>query len=332
MRNLILIIILAVTVLTGCTSFSPIDEPPRNDYKVHAYYVVPADKSFSEDNVIRVGRAFIEIQRWYQTATGGITFEMLDEESVIDVYFADHSSSYYEEDWWNLLLYEMKSNRLPVESPGTITIIWVEGIQQVTANAIAFGNELCNGECGAAILPIHTLIGQTWPIVDLGTSFHEIGHTFGLEHPVEYQDLPLSEEEQPILQSVMCQNGVREGSNNSEHGFLTTEKQILTSNPFLKENVNIYQDYWFTNIINYPETGPVPEPGILENKVNSTTYSFVSNIDDAVLYYWYFGDGTTSNEANPTHEYLSSGLFRVVLTVTSQEYMTSRAYKYVEID
>lgn len=306
-------------------------EAPTNDYKVHAYYVIPADMRYSDDNANRVGRAIIEMQRWYQTATGGVTFELLDEENIIGVYFTDHESSYYEGDWWNLLLNEMKSKGNPIESSGTIAMIWVEGIQQVRDDATALGADMCNGSCGAAILPMHTIIDITWPPTDLGVSLHEMGHTLGLTHPVEESDLPLAVDEEPILYSVMCQATVRKGNSSAEHGFLTNEKAILMENPFLKPFVGIYQDYWLTKIINYPVTGSIPEAMVTSSEVGFHTYKFESNSDEGLFYYWYFGDGSTSNEPTPTHQFNSSGLFNVTLMVTNSYQMSNRVSQFVEI-
>jgi hypothetical protein len=307
------------------------NEEPLNDFKVHAYYVIPSDKTFLDINANRVGGAIIEMQRWYQSATGGLTFELLDDEEIIEVYFAEHESSYYESDWWNLLLNEMKNNGHPIESSGTIAMIWVEGILQVSSDITAYGADMCGGNCGVAILPIATIVGPTWPPADMGVSLHEMGHTLGLTHPVEDDDLPIPTDEEPILYSVMCQEGIRKGTYNNEHGFLTSEKKILLSNPFLKKNILIYQDYWHVNIINYPIIGQIPEPAIEFEISGSTSVSFSSNINDALLYYWYFGDGSTSNDPNPTYEFGSSGVYNVTLMVTNNNYMAGRVSKYVEI-
>jgi hypothetical protein len=316
-------------LITSCQIVEP--EAPLNDYRVHAYYVIPADMRYSDDNANRVGRAIIEIQRWYQTATGGLTFELLDEENIIGVYFADHESSYYEGDWWNLLLNEMKNKGNPIESSGTIAMIWVEGIQQVEDDATAVGADMCNGKCGVAILPMHTIIGITWPPTDLGVPLHEMGHTLGLTHPVVESDLPLPVDEEPMLYSVMCQSTIRKGNSSAEHGFLTNEKATLIENPFLKPFVNIYQDYWLTKIINYPVTGPVPKAMITSTEVGFHTYKFDTSSDEGLLYYWYFGDGDTSNEPSPTHEFNSAGLFNVTLMVTDSHLMSTRVSQFVEI-
>jgi len=330
MQRIVVLAIIGLLVITSCQTINE-DETPRNDFKVHTYYVVPADMSFSQDNANRVWRAIFEIQRWYQTATGGLTFEILDEENIIEVYITDREAAYYAENWWDLLLTEMRDKGHPVQSPGTIAMIWIEGISEISETATALAGPSCDGECGAALMPVETLIAQTWPPADMGIAFHEMGHTFGLSHPVEESDLPLSPEEQPLAASVMCQATIRTGTSNAEHGFLTFEKSRLFNNAFLKQNVGGYQDYWQTKIINYPVIGSAPNPLINFQMVNSRTVTFSTNIDDALLYYWYFGDGTISNEPAPTHEFNFSGLYNVTLMVTDKNHMASRVSQYVQI-
>lgn len=49
------------------------------------------------------------------------------------------------------------------------------------------------------------------------------------------------------------------------------------------------------------------------------TYSFSSNADgDSIIYNWNFGDGNSSDVANPTHTYLSNGAFIITLTVSNR--------------
>lgn len=330
MQKIVTLLAISLLMITGCEPI-PVEEPLRNDFKVHTYYVVPADMNFSQDNANRVWRAIFEMQRWYQTATGGLTFELLDEENIMEVYFADRESAYYEEDWWNLLLTEMEDKGQPIQSPGTIAMIWIEGITQINETAVALGGHSCDGECGAALMPVQTIITQTWPPADMGIALHEMGHTLGLSHPVEEADLPLPAEDQLILASVMCQANIRTGSTNLEHGFLTYEKGKLADSPFLKPDIVLYQDFWQTMIINYPVTGPVPEPEVEYQLLNTRTASFSTNITGALRYYWHFGDGTTSSEVSPTHQFNTSNWYNVTLLVTDKNQMANRVSKFVQI-
>lgn len=47
------------------------------------------------------------------------------------------------------------------------------------------------------------------------------------------------------------------------------------------------------------------------------TVNFSSNVANAISYQWFFGDGTTSNQQNPTHTYTTDAFFTVTLVVTS---------------
>ncbi len=47
------------------------------------------------------------------------------------------------------------------------------------------------------------------------------------------------------------------------------------------------------------------------------TIDFDSDSDNGIEYFWAFGDGTTSTELNPTHEYASNGYYTVILQVES---------------
>ena len=330
-----LVVVLGVVLFSCCFIVEPpvIETPePANDYKVHAIYVLPSDQQFIEDHDIRIWRAMYAAQNWFQVATGGLTFEFLDEDRVRQHYRADQPIEYYKEDWWNLLLEEMQSKGYPVQTRGTITLLFVEGISDVGGDEVALGGWSCEGECGAAILPISTLIAPTRLPVDMGTVFHEMGHALGLTHPVEQTDLPLSTEEEQMLYSVMCQADLRAGTSNTDHGFLTSEKAALAKNPFMKENVFTYQDIWSSKIINYPELGGVPSPEISYEILPNAVVRFSTNIDDGLLYYWYFGDGTVSTEKNPEHTFSTYGLYNVTLMVTSEQYMAARTSAYINLN
>ncbi len=305
---------------------------PKNDFKVHAYYIVPADVNYSVNNEIRVFRGFVETQRWFQTATGGLTFEFLDEENVIEVYITDQPREYYEEDWWGLLLAEMREKGHPIESSGTLALMWIEGINAISDEAYSIGGWSCEGTCGAALLPISSLQAPTLVPTDMGTIFHELGHALQLNHPIEDADLPLDPEEEDVLYSVMCQGPIRAGTSNSDHGFLTTEKSALSNNRFMKEGIELRQDIWTTRIINYPVSGTEPNPVIQFEREGNTRVNFSTNIENGLYYYWYFGDGTTSFEKEPKHTYELRATYNVTLMVTTNDFMAARTSQFVNVN
>lgn len=51
--------------------------------------------------------------------------------------------------------------------------------------------------------------------------------------------------------------------------------------------------------------------------INFHNYSSADTGDDNLYYNWYFGDGTTSNEFEPSHAYMNAGNYEVTLVVTN---------------
>jgi PKD repeat protein len=62
-----------------------------------------------------------------------------------------------------------------------------------------------------------------------------------------------------------------------------------------------------------------PYNGTPANAISFTANASVPDSTDTLTYAWNFGDGTTSNLANPSHAYASSGTYNVALTVTDSE-------------
>ncbi|HKK63425.1 MAG TPA: PKD domain-containing protein [Bacteroidales bacterium] len=61
--------------------------------------------------------------------------------------------------------------------------------------------------------------------------------------------------------------------------------------------------------VGYPTAG-------FEYEVPRSTATFTNTSDNATSYTWDFGDGETSSEENPVHEYAAAGDYTVTLTVT----------------
>ena len=61
---------------------------------------------------------------------------------------------------------------------------------------------------------------------------------------------------------------------------------------------------------------PLPEPSF-SYEVNNYLVTFTNSTQGATTYTWDFGDGTSSTEMNPEHQYASAGEFEICLTATT---------------
>ncbi len=64
----------------------------------------------------------------------------------------------------------------------------------------------------------------------------------------------------------------------------------------------------------YITAGSPPSAGFSAQSSGGLTFSFSNNSQNAGAYLWDFGDGATSNAANPVHTYAMPGFFNVTLT------------------
>ncbi|MEK7833782.1 MAG: PKD domain-containing protein, partial [Acidobacteriota bacterium] len=69
--------------------------------------------------------------------------------------------------------------------------------------------------------------------------------------------------------------------------------------------------------VNYITVGSTPV-ALFSFAANQGEVAFTNNSSNAVSYTWDFGDGTTSDEANPTHTYAASGNYEVTLTAKNE--------------
>lgn len=71
------------------------------------------------------------------------------------------------------------------------------------------------------------------------------------------------------------------------------------------------------------------------NANTSTSIRFTDESTDSdgsvVLWRWEFGDGTTSNEQNPTHQFVAQGTYQVTLTVTDETGATNAITQNIQI-
>ncbi len=63
----------------------------------------------------------------------------------------------------------------------------------------------------------------------------------------------------------------------------------------------------------------------------SGVVDFLDNSTNAITWSWHFGDGQTSNEQNPSHEYTSEGIYTITLAVKNAEGCSDHFYKEIVI-
>ena len=97
-----------------------------------------------------------------------------------------------------------------------------------------------------------------------------------------------------------------------------TEKDIITVEP--------------------PPNVPPEADFIYQSSPKTTTSEIIvftdrsSDIDGTIIsWFWDFGDGTTSTQKNPTHQYSKIGKFTITLTVEDDDAATSRATKQITV-
>ncbi|MDX5436564.1 MAG: PKD domain-containing protein, partial [Pontibacter sp.] len=169
--------------------------------------------------------------------------------------------------------------------------------------------------------------GNMWPCIPHATMAHELGHAFGLPHPV---DDPLTN---PVANHSLMQThwnypqGIYE--QDWPWGLLTVERTTLWNNPFFYQNISLRQTY-DADVVNLPNTG-LPPTIRVNYSVSGRTVTFTNNTTDAVLYYWTFGDLSVSNEQSPTHTYSKPGTYTVSLRASSSPGMTALYQTTIEI-
>lgn len=302
--------------------------------KVVVYYILPTDATYSATEFAAVKKISRELQAWYKANTGGVTYGFSEADTVI-VYNALEASSYYATDWWNLLLAEMQDQGTPIFQSGTVASLWVKSNSE---EGMIMGAQGCEGACGVAMTAIENIpefngecpggSGEdAFPCVPHGVMGHSLGHAFGLVHPFN-----VTETEEVANHSIMqtyWNYPDLAPEINQPWGLLSIERTQLRANAFFSEDVAapaIYQP----GIVNLPEKGDAPEI-TLSVTTEGRTANFANTTKGADLYYWTFGDGTTSNESAPSHTYVKSGTYTATLYASSGASMMAKQSIEVQV-
>ncbi len=88
----------------------------------------------------------------------------------------------------------------------------------------------------------------------------------------------------------------------------------------MKKNLLITLLLVMTNLLlfscNEEDKEPLPTSAIIHYSIAQKQVAFTALAINAKTYLWDFGDGETSTEANPVHEYTDGGYYKVTLSVT----------------
>ena len=305
---------------------------PSPTHKVSFYYVLPDDIPYEAEVHQHLKEVTAEIQAWYQIATGGLTFEIGSADTV-DLVNLDNGWQYYDTtgSWWGSLQTELLGKAYPVWEPGNIILCYARG-----AGWWAGAAPSCGGDCGFGIIGIELFAefedttyteGEScpggsgvgaWPCTPVGAAAHELGHPFGLPHPIDF----------PNTNAVAFHSIMQTHWNYPDYaplsqspwGLLTVERTSLRSNPFFYQDIDLYQKFTQADVVNLPVTGPVPEADF-QYAINGNTISLTNNSSGGTLYYWTFGDGHVSNDISPTHTYDMPGTYQLSLRVSNDESM-----------
>lgn len=165
----------------------------QNQHRVQAVYIVPSDKTnLAEDSITA---ALHHLQAWYRWQMNGKTFTLTS--PVVEVVTSTHNAAWYatnpvEDDqrWWfwdNATQDAWELAGVGFGQPLRSYVVYVEGALATATQTIGGTNQ---GYSGVAILDGDDCLGvrgvhPTWTQCRaIGGSGHELGHTFGLPHPV----------------------------------------------------------------------------------------------------------------------------------------------------
>ena len=340
LRKFTIIVLLLGLAATAYSQLPPLGQTPT--HKVSFYYVLPDDIPYEAAVHQRLKEATAEIQAWYQIATGGMTFA-LESADTVELINLDEGWQYYDTtgNWWGSLQTELTNKGYPVWAPGNIIICYARG-----AGWWAGAAPSCGGDCGFGVVGVELFAefedttyseGQScpggsgvgaWPCTPIAATAHELGHPFGLPHPIDF----------PNTQAVAYHSLMQTHWNYPDYappserpwGLLTVERSALRSNPFFYEDIELHQMFTEADVVNLPITGSEPEADF-QYTLNGNTISLTNTSTGGTLHYWTFGDGHVSNDVSPTHTYDGPGIYKVSLRVSSDESMMALKESYVTV-
>ena len=298
-------------------------------YTVQPFYLITSDYSLSSDEYVAIVDAMIEIQAWYQVATGGKTFDLSNFGTPV-VINLPNNAAYYEPDYWGRIIPDLAAAGYSPFSSGTVNLLWIKG-----GGGVALGAQGCGGNCGLAMVGMDLFpqfnTGQyfscpnapggvaAFPCIPVGAAAHELGHCFGLPHPVDGPATSM-DANHSLMQTHWNYPYTYAPGNESPWSLLTLERQTLLNNPFFLTDLDIIQPFEQVPILNLPVAGPMPIAGF-SYSTNGLTVTFTNNSLGNDLNYWTFGESNVSNETEPVFTFPDYGNYTVRLRVSNSDAM-----------
>jgi hypothetical protein len=304
-------------------------------------YLVPSNVEYSQAVYDRLVQSTLELQAWYQWATGGETW-VLQYPEIVRRVDGNSTREFYlnNGNWWGPVFTELSGRGYPVWQTGTVTAIWAHG-----AGWWAGGAQCFDGNCGMALLGVEAFPefnnfsysggncpggegGAAWPCTPIGAYIHEVGHALGLPHP---SDIPATSS--VASHSVMLSHwNYPNYAQPSEKpwNLLRPERDTVLNNPFMHSGVELNQTFRAMDVVNLPALGSPPVANF-SSVVNGLSVNFTNLTSGTNLFYWTFGDGGVSNEAHPSHTYSVPGTYSVTLRATNSDAMTNEASVFINL-
>lgn len=313
--------------VSGSCPMNSCTPPPPLLYSIQPYYLITTDHVYSQVEYDTLVNTMLNIQAWYQVATGGMTFNL---DLPIEIVNLPNDSAYYNANgYWQPIIDDLVSmNYSPFEAT-KINIYFIKG-----GGRVALGGQGCGVDCGVAMVGMDIfpefdtgVYGEcpegegagAWPCTPKGAAGHELGHCFGLPHPF---DDPSTNQDahHSLMQTHWNYPYIYASAPDRPWSLLTLERQVLHDNPFFYEDIPLTQPYEELPVLNLPLSGTLPSADF-SYSANGLTITFTNNSTDNDLNYWTFGDGQVSNELNPTHIFPDYGSYTVILRVSNTDAM-----------
>lgn len=311
-------------VAGNCNSISC---PPS--HQIQIYYLITSDYSFVQAEYDEIQISVKEIQGWYQAQMGGKTFHLANSESPIIVNLPNNSV-YYNADYWGRVQNDMISLGHSSFTYGKINVYFIKG-----GGGVALGAQGCGVDCGLAMFGMDIYpqfnTGQyfncpnapggvaAFPCTPLGATTHEIGHCFGLSHPID--DTSTSAvANHSVMQTHWNYPYNFAPPSESPWGLLSLERQSLYSNPFFFDDINLYQKNEDLPIVNLPNTGTSPVANFTYS-ISDKSITLTNISSNNIASYWTFGDENISHETTPYYTYNNYGTYTLRLRVLNSNGM-----------